>query len=160
MGAIGGFQTIGGDDGMRCVTSFGEEGYDEYGKRFLETYLLYVGKPIDVYVETDDFSKYIQHELITYRNLLEVEGCYHYLQMAQFPAARGQLWGEGYNYNFATFKFARKSFAQIDSASRNPDKLYWLDSDIEFNAQFELPEIEGFMCYLGRPEWHSCASGS
>ena len=143
---------------MRCVTSFSEEGYKEYGQRFLETYLEYVGKPLDVYVETDDYSGYIQHELITYRNLFEVEGCKEYLTMASFPAAQGQIWGQSYNYNFATFKFARKSFAQIDSASRNPDKLYWLDSDIEFSAPFELPEFDVFMCYLGRPEWHSCAS--
>ena len=141
---------------MRCVTSFSKEGYEQYGKRFLETYLEFVGKPLEVYTE-GGFTPDIGHELITYRALEEAPGFPEYLQMASFPAAQGQIWGEGYNYNFDTFKFCRKSFAQIDSAARDGGLLYWLDADIEFSADFELPEFDGFMCYLGRPEWHSCA---
>jgi len=142
---------------MRCVTSFSEEGYEQYGKRFLTTYLEHVGLPIDVYTE-GGFVPDITDKLIHYRPLEEVPGCADYLQMADFPMAQGQMPDGKYNYNFNTFKFARKSFAQIDAASRDPDRLYWLDADIEFNAPFTMPDFDGFMCYLGRPEWHSCAS--
>jgi hypothetical protein len=140
---------------MRCVTSFSADGYKQYGKRFLETYVEHVGLPIDVYYEErPDF----EHELVTYWDLFHVEGCTQFLQMASFPAARGKIWGEGYNYNFDAFKFCRKAFAQIDAASRQPDKLFWLDSDIEFTESFVPPDDFEFMEYLGRPEWHSCTS--
>jgi len=140
---------------MRCVTSFGPEGYERYGRTFLETYIEHIGLPIDVYYEEQpDF----EHELITYHDLFKTEGCVQFLQMASFPAARGQIWGEGYNYNFDTYKFSRKAFAQIDAASNGPDLLFWLDSDIEFKAPLVFPQDFEFMAYLGRPEWHSCTS--
>jgi len=143
---------------MRCVTSFSEEGYEQYGKRFLTTYLEHVGVPIDVYTE-GGFVPDITHKLITYRPLEEAVGCVEFMALADFPAARGDIWGEGKrNYRFDCFKFSRKCFAQIDAASREPGRLYWLDADIEFSAKFTLPEFDGFMCYLGRSEWHSCAS--
>lgn len=142
---------------MRCVTSFGPDGYGLYGKRFLETYVEYVGVPIEVYYEGErpDFS----HPLVTFRDLFKVEGCLEFLAMADFPAARGDLWAEGKrNYRFDTFKFCRKSFAQIDAASHKQDFLFWIDADVEFTGPFDLPTILDFMVYLGRPGWHSCAS--
>ena len=36
--------------------------------------------------------------------------------------------------------------------------MYWIDADIEFRDTFTLPQRDVFMIYLGRPEWHSCAS--
>lgn len=142
---------------MRCVTSFGREGYDLYGKKFLDTYSEYVNVPIDVYTE-DDYS-YQEYDCVTYKSLLNVEGCKEYLTLCQFPAAQGHLWGEEKrNYRFDTFRFSRKSFAQIDAASYKPETLFWIDADIEFKKPFKFPEFDGFMCYLGRPEWHSCAS--
>ena len=142
---------------MRCVTSFGEEGYKQYGEKFLSSYVESVGLPIDVYVESPIT---FEHELVTVRDLWKVEGIKEFLQMASFPAAQGNLWGEGKrNYRFDTFKFCRKSFAQIDAASRAPDILIWLDADIEFGGKFVPPAFEDeFMHYMGRPEWHSCAS--
>lgn len=142
---------------MRFVTSFGQSGYKLYGKRFLETYVEHVGKPIDVYIEGEapDFK----HNLVTFRDLLKVEGLIDFLKLASFPAAQGHLWGDdAYNYRFDCFKFSRKCFAQIDAASRNPGLLYWIDADVEFTDKFIPPSGFEFMVYLGRPEWHSCAS--
>lgn len=143
---------------MRCVTSFGEEGYKLYGKRFLETYVEHVGVPIDVYIEGQEPK--FQHELVTYKNLLKVPGCADFLTIAgSLPAFRGHAWGEAKrNYRFDVFRFCRKSFAQIDAASRQGDWLYWIDADVEFKGDFKLPKRDAFMLYLGRPSWHSCAS--
>lgn len=143
---------------MRCVTSFGREGYDLYGKRFIETYVEHVNIPIDIYVE-DDYE-YEKHDCITYRPLLKIQGIEEYLALCyHMPAAQGHLWGEDKrNYRFDTFRFCRKSFAQIDAASRDPTTMYWIDADVEFKEDFGFPAFSSFMCYLGRPEWHSCAS--
>jgi hypothetical protein len=141
---------------MRFVTSFGPEGWRVYGRRFLESYVEHVDKPIDVYVEEQPDFK---HDLVTFRDLFKTEGCRDFLKIANFPAAHGFPWGEEkYNYRYATFKFARKTFAQVDAASRNPGLLFWIDSDVEFFGKFDPPTDFEFMAYLGRPEWHSCAS--
>ena len=143
---------------MRCVTSFGPEGFDLYGKRFLETYVEHVGLPLDVYIETDEEPPF-QHPLIKYFPLFKVEGCIDFLKLAQFPAAMGHPWGEKkYNYRYDAFRFCRKMFAIIDAASRKPEHLYWIDSDVEFHERFVFQKDFGFMAYLGRPEWHSCTS--
>ena len=89
----------------------------------------------------------------------DIPGCQEFVKLADFPAARGQLMGSGYNYNFNAHKFCRKVFAQIDAAAEEGvEKLIWLDADIEFRDRFEIPEWDGFLAYLGRPEWHTCAS--
>lgn len=144
---------------MRCVTSFGPTGYEQYGRKFLETYVKHVGLPIDVYIEEDppDFT----HRLVNYRPLVKVEGLVEFLTLSNFPAAQGHIWGEQKrNYRYDCHKFSRKCFAQIDAASRRPEPLYWIDADIEWKADFKPPKIpdDVFMLYLGRPDWHSCAS--
>ena len=78
---------------MRCVTSFGEDGYKRYGRKFLKSYVEHHDVPIWVYYEGDkpDF----EHELITYKDLFKCEGIKEYLAMVQLiPAARGHIWGE------------------------------------------------------------------
>lgn len=143
---------------MRSVTSFGPDGFRLYGQTFLESYVEHVDVPIDVYYENDkpDFD----HPLVKFHDLFKVNGCLEFLEQCSFPAMRGELWADGKrNYRYDIFKFSRKSFAQIDAASRSPQKLYWIDADIEFKAPFQFPDMgDAFMVYLGRPEWHSCAS--
>ncbi len=144
---------------MRCVTSFVKEGYRLYGPRFLETYIEHVGVPLEIYIEEED--DYPQHELFTYKQLFKVPGCLKYLEtVGSMPACRGHAWGDDkYNYRFDTFRFCRKSFAQVAAASHSPDGwMYWLDADIEFTGRFVFPRRNAFMLYLGRPDWHSCAS--
>lgn len=142
----------------RCVTSFGPEQYEQYGKRFLETYVKWVGKPIDVYHEAAEPD--FKHDLVSYYDLTKTEGCADFcLRTMDFPVMHGHAWGEEQrNYRFDVNKFCRKSFAQIDAASRKPGWLYWIDADVEFSGKFHLPKRDAFMLYLDRPEWHSCAS--
>ncbi len=145
---------------MRTLTSFGPDGYRLYGERFLETYTAHWDVPIDVYYETEKPPPF-RHKLVRYKSLFKTEGCSEFLRGCQFPAMRGDLWGEGKrNYRYDIFKFCRKSFAQVDAASHQGDWLFWLDADVEWTSAIDLEECthDGFMSYLGRPEWHSCAS--
>ena len=143
---------------MKVVTSFSDDGYEQYGRRFLETYVEHHDVPIVVYYE--GLLPEFQHELVTYKDLFKTNGCTEFLKQCDFPAMRGDLWAEGKrNYRFDIFKFCRKSFAQIDAASSNDDWLYWIDADVEFSGPIEFPKVDDvFMLYLGRPTWHSCAS--
>ena len=147
-----------------CVTSFGPSGYKLYGKKFLSTFVQHVDSEIVVYVEglqnTPDFS----HDKVTYRNLADVRGLTETLNMTNFPAAKGMLWGgDQRSYEYDVNRFCRKSFAQIDAAikfaNEGGSSLYWLDADIEFFNSFDLPSLETTcMAFLGRGEVHSCAS--
>lgn len=142
----------------RALTSFSPEGWDLYGRRMIETFCEHHPDiPIDVYIEgRGDFTGQDQ---VTCRDLFKVEGCKEFLANTNFPSMSGHIWGEAKrNYRFDVNKFCRKSFAQIDAASRHGDWLYWIDADIEFSGPIDFPTGDAFMYYLGRPEWHSCAS--
>lgn len=148
---------------MRCVTSFSADGYSLYGKTMLETYCEHNDIPISVYIETPEEPDFT-HELVTYKDLFKCEGIKDFLGNCKFPMMHGRLDGK-YNYRYDIFKFCRKSFAQINEASINGDWLFWIDSDVEFTGPMEWPRASSgwemssnFMYYLGRPEWHSCAS--
>lgn len=140
---------------MKYVTSFSKDGYDLYGKKFLETFIEHHKDPIVVYVESDIDLK---HPQITKKDLFKVPGCAEFLSQCNFPAFQGRLWGEKRNYRYDVFRFCRKSFAQIDAAATNGDWLVWVDADVELNGPLPAPRGDSFMHYLGRPEWHSCAS--
>ena len=139
---------------MQCVTSFSAEGYEKYGKRFLETYCEHHDIPIDVYIEEEcDFS----HPLVTFKQLYLVPGCVDFLRKCQFPIMHGvQLDGTRlYQYNAG--RFCRKVYAQI-GASEGSGWLYWLDADIEFDQSITFPEKDTFLLYLGREQPHTCTS--
>ena len=146
------------------VTSFHPDHYDVYGRTFLETYTAHMTYPLVVYVERQGEFPDFEHELVTFRDLKEVNGMMQTLNLTNFPAARGKLWGgEELDYRFNVNGFCRKSFAQIDAAfthqSEGGSTLYWFDADIEFSAHVEVPSVQDtFMVYLGRKEIHSCAS--
>ena len=147
-----------------CVTSFGPSGYDLYGRTFLETFVKHVDCDLVVYIEGQENRPLFSHPRVTFRDLTAAKGLQQTLAITSFPAARGMLWGnEQRNYRFDVHKFCRKSFAQIDAAVRwfneGGEALYWIDADVEFFSGFPLPNVaHTFMLYLGRPEWHSCAS--
>ena len=146
------------------VTSFHPDHYKIYGQTFLETYTAHMTLPLVVYVERQDEFPDFQHELVTFRDLKKVNGMMQTLGMTNFPAARGKLWGgDELDYRFNVNGFCRKSFAQIDAAfahqAEGGSALYWLDADIEFSAQIEMPSVDDtFMLYLGRQGCHSCTS--
>jgi hypothetical protein len=144
---------------MRYVTSFGAQGYKDYGRDFLASYVKYMKDPLYVFVEAPcDF----QHPLVTFKKLEQVEGFKQFLNRASFPAMHGKIWGQQYNYRFAVTKFCRKQFAQLGAAKLegaiNGDWLIWIDADVVLGSALPPPVKGPFMYYLGRPEWHSCAS--
>lgn len=144
---------------MKYVTSFSAKGYEQYGRRFLETYVEHMRHPLVAYVEAPcEFS----HPLVTFKPLLAVPGCQEFLSKMALDVMYGKLWDGKYDYRYAVARFCRKHFALIDAAEietkNGGDWLVWLDADIELGASIADPIDGPFMYYLGRPEWHSCSS--
>lgn len=146
---------------MRVITSMSNEGYKHYGKKCLEGLVEHFPCPITVYYEAEkpDF----EHEKITYKNLFEVTGCREFLGIAgTLPIFSGVINGKR-NYRWDVFKFSRKCFAQLDAASDDEDYLFWVDADTVWTKDISTEVLtdmvdDTFMAYLGRPDWHSCAS--
>jgi hypothetical protein len=146
---------------IEFVSSFSEEGYELYGKRFLESFTKHWDWPLTIYYE--DVQPDFEHDQVTFKNLFEVKGCKQYLAATStFPIFKGLI-DVKRDYRFDTYRFARKMFAQADAADGKDGQLWWIDADTEILSP--LPEslledaLEGvLMAFMGRPGWHSCAS--
>ena len=141
------------------VTSFSPDGFELYGKKFLDTYLCYTEHPLFCYVESP--CAY-ESEQIFFYNLNEIKEFKDFLEKATFPAMNGYIWENHYDYKFDATRFCRKHFSQISAEKlareQGYDWLIWLDADIEIGKPLPLPSGDNYLHYLGRPEWHSCAS--
>lgn len=144
---------------MRFVTSFGPDGYEVYGKRFLESWVKHGPQDAQLFVYVEGWPAEQGGDRVEYRDLFDIPGIQEFLFCCTLPAMQGRIMGGKRNYRYDVSRFCRKSFAQCDAASDYSGPLYWIDADVELTAPVELPEWgEEFMQYLGRPDWHSCAS--
>ena len=135
---------------MIGVTSFSREGYEQYGKNFLESIDNWPGKII-VYLESPiDF----EHHKLEKRDFFDIPNASRFLtNIEQIPESKGMV-GGGYNYNFDVNKFCRKMFCQFD-AFKEGGKVFWLDADIEFIKEVSEEFLEDLfdgnpLAYLGR----------
>ena len=140
-----------------AVTTFSPSGYEQYGKRFLESYVKFWTVPICVYYEGQrpDFN----HALITWVNLdLDKDRA----------AFMGRHKDNTKDYRFQIVRFAHKIWALTDPkrlAEVDAETIVWLDADIETIS----PVDEGFLSevcpagfcgsYLGRVDWHHSECG-
>lgn len=146
---------------MRVITSMSKEGYEQYGKTCLQGLVKHWPCPITVYYE--DIKPDFKHKKITYKQLFKVEGCAETLGVfATLPIFSGLINGKR-NYRYDIFRFVRKCFAQFDAASDEDEYLFWVDADTVWDKDISKKTLRAmldntFMAYLGRPDWHSCAS--
>jgi len=151
---------------IKFVTSFSEKGFKEYGERMLETFCEHNDFPIVVYYEGKKKPTFKRPQ-IEYRDLFKVPGAAHTMNvLSGFPVFSGlvdAVHTDRRFYQYDAFKFSRKMFAQADAAGAHDGLLFWLDADVICQAPFDPDRLEAmlegtYMCYLGRPSWHSCAS--
>ena len=136
---------------MLVTTSFSPKGYEQYGRKCLESYVKHWPCKILVwYEEKPDF----EHELVEYRNLLELEDLDRFLHRLESVSDSDGFVNGRYNYNFDARKFCRKVFAQ-DASFDLDSEVFWLDADTVTHQY--IPEsflrtlVEGVpFCYLGR----------
>lgn len=155
------------------VTSFSDKGFEQYGRRFIETFEKYWPEGIELII----YHEGIDNELVnrhTNFNLLKELSCWAFLsRYSENPLYSGKevnkpvAWkskciNDGYNYRFDAIKFVKKVFA-IESAAKLVDtgKLFWVDADIvtfgKITKEFldeTLPDHTE-MSFLARPDSYS-----
>jgi len=134
---------------MLAVTTFGPAGYEQYGKRCLETLkTCFPGKIVAFYEQKPDI------EGIDLRDFFAIPGVNEYLErLKRNPGASG-FGPDGYDYRYDANKFCRKVFAQ-EAVFDEDQYVFWIDAD----CVALKPMPEEFMrslvadvpfCYLGR----------
>lgn len=136
---------------MLAITSFSPKGYEQYGRKCLESYVKHWPCKILVwYEEKPDF----EHELVEYRDLNELESLTKFLErLKSIPDSDGIINGR-YNYNFDAQKFCKKVFAQ-EASFDEAEKVFWLDADTISLKGVTREFLEGLLssvpfAFLGR----------
>lgn len=140
------------------VTSFTEEGYERYGKAFIDSFREHWPKDVKlvVYYEGTNLRE-------GWRHIEEVEILSDWMEaIGNFPVMSGKI-GSGYNINLDA-RMARKSFIQAHAIKQFGGKVFWIDADTITHSAVPsgfldsvLPD-DKFSCYLGR-DWMYTESG-
>ncbi len=167
------------------VTTFNAAGYEQYGRKMLETFLRHWPVEVTVYVYAEGFSPDITDQRIIYRDLLadSPELVAFKSRHQNNPAAHGDLlryrwefytkskipwfkirrvgWGMGSNWD--AVRFSHKSFSIFAAAERcTADILFWVDGDSLFFADIPLDFLESLvppgvmLSYLAREDYTEC----
>jgi hypothetical protein len=153
------------------VTSFSPEGYELYGRKFIETFRLYWPHNVNLIcawegpcpdatlngfdlLETEPFKAFLER----HRDNLVVHG------KKDAPPAKWAPKAKRYGYSFRhdAYKFARKVFAVAAAAKYvEGGRLYWIDADVVTHTYtphamlHSLLQETTSLCYLKRREYHS-----
>jgi hypothetical protein len=147
-----------------CVTTMSPEGYEQYGKTMLESYVKYWDVPIWVYYEKahNKLPKHPEHELITWAPLDDDRDRKKFIRK-HTPREKKQT-----DYRYQIVRFSHKIFALTDPkriADVDTENWIWLDADTETFESVDEGFLDG-VCpsgycgsYLGRTDWHHSECG-
>lgn len=157
------------DRGITVVTGFSKDGYEQYGRRFIETFtrhapdnlglVAYVAEPIPIPATLWPRGRYVLHS--------ELDGVQEFVERNKnIPAHCGREpvrgWRHkdervGYSYRFDAVRFCWQLFYPEHAAHSLPDGhvLVWFDGDVVFhdaiNTNFILHSLAKHdLAYLGR----------
>jgi hypothetical protein len=127
------------------VTTWSPQGYEQYGRRFIETYDS--PYPLVVYVEDDK-----DIEGVETRSLYDIPGCTEFLKAVEHYKPN--------HYRRDVNKFSRKVFAITDAARHFSGKMAFIGGDTVFYKPFEPDFLDNildgyYLAYLGRDGYHS-----
>lgn len=158
------------------VTSCSAKGWEEYGRRFVETYTQFWPADIPLYLVSEDELPQ-QRKPVTLLSLRLSEAATAFMERhRENKRAHGRVHeftdqgrkkpktiAGGYNFRYDAFRFAKKVFA-IDFVARtlcHSGRLIWVDADVVTFAPVEhqllnrvLPSDRALSC-LDRGEYHS-----
>lgn len=148
------------------ITSFNWEGYQKYGKRFVETWLEFWPKSIrlTVFYEGEQFEDFDFPSGISWHPIETVEFLPDFLDgCRRFPIFNGIV-GDHYDINFDA-RMGRKTFMQVHAGRKYGGKVFWIDADTVTTKH--VPEVfldqclpdDKFCCFLGREGWYFTESG-
>jgi hypothetical protein len=152
------------------VTSFSPQGYELYGKRFIDTFFEYWpwAAQLVCYTEGQEL------ENVPCVDLLSLGACSSFLDRHRAnPVVQGKResksypWapkdrGKGYSFRHDPYKFARKVFAVADAArDLGSGRLVWIDADTYTKNSVPDTLVEDLLpdgvslAYLARPGYHT-----
>lgn len=134
---------------MRFMTSFGPEGYKQYGEKFLKSWLSHSDLELVVYVE--EKGKYPKGP--EYRNLWDIPYVKEWVENTD-PVN---------DFRWNIHRFVRKAFVQIQELKEANGLLCWIDSDIVIREpitakSFKCRLGDAYLHYMGRENYHPCTS--
>lgn len=156
------------------VTSCSAQGWEQYGRRFVETFARHWPKGVPLYVVSEDALPHA-HGVTMMLDLLRHEPAAEFIERHGKSARAGGRerkpgdlkWKDdspGYNFRYDAFRFSKKVFAIEMVAARLVDHglLFWVDADVLTFAdvprgflEFLLP-VDKALCCLDRGEsYHS-----
>lgn len=141
---------------LTVVTSFGPEGYELYGKKFIETFCQFWPKEVKLICAWEGAAP---DSRLDGFDLLETEPARSFLERHKDnPVIHGAkeappaIWGKkgrrlGYSFRHDAYKFARKVFA-VAAAAKYADggRLFWIDADV-----VTLKSVPVYMLYAALP---------
>jgi hypothetical protein len=167
------------------VTTCNAAGYDDYGRRMVETFDLQWPEEVPLLLYRENFEPEVPSDRIIVRDL--VSSCPDLMAFkrrhADNPLAHGQTeryrfrlsrnpyknriklgdrhWGSGFRWD--AVRFAHKAFAIFHAAANtDADVLIWVDADSLFFSDPSVDELESmiprdcFVGYLDRPTYSEC----
>lgn len=145
-----------------ALTTFSPEGYEVYGRRFIDSFVQYWNIPLWVFYQG---KKPPEKDGVTYVNLQEDDEYMEFLdQHKDNPFANGFRDGK-IDYRYQAVKFCHKVFAETSPYRPDCDQWIWIDADVEtfrpVDANFfDLGCPRDYIAsYLGRRDWHHSECG-
>lgn len=150
-------------DRVTVFTTVHAQGFAQYGRQFMDSFLRYWPKSYDLVIYAEGFDIPSPSSRVRIVDNASVQGLADFkLRHAQTPMAHGRNKNQDYSYRFDAVRFANKVFAMCDIARLHPSRyVLWLDCD---TATFQgvpadfVSRLLGsgeFMAYLGRTGMHS-----
>ncbi|MEQ8664784.1 MAG: hypothetical protein RIC16_03585 [Rhodospirillales bacterium] len=152
------------------ITTLPKSGYDQYGKRMLETFLEHWPDDVDIVIVSEDVIDLPKSNRVKFEDYGQIapEGDHFKRKFGNFSEARGTFYkvtGDGdskavsieYSAMHDAIKWSHKVFA-VNGVSRkyDCDRLIWMDADIVTFRPIDAELLdyvdpgEGHMSYLGR----------
>ena len=133
-----------------AVTTFSKRGYDVYGERFVESFLVHWPIPLVVFHESQECP--VVHERLIWLNLDECPDRAAFIKRNSTP----EKVGDWTNPNMQSIRFCHKVFAITDPRIPDSNWRIWLDADVETVAPVTTQALDA-MCppdkrlsFLGR----------
>lgn len=146
---------------VNVVTSCSRKGWEEYGCRFVDTFLEYWPQSTTLhFVSEDVVLPHIDYRMLIY-SLFSSKGANDFMtRHVNNVRVKG---GDPYDYQFDAYKFSKKVFAvELIAQTVKRGKLIWVDADCVTHAPIPLDVISNYppkgyaIAYLARPNYTEC----
>lgn len=148
---------------LTFVTSFHQEGYEKYGKRFLDGYAKHFPKACNLYVFTENVTSELpKYDNIHYLDLLGLNDMTDFIDRWKDVDEVNGIIDNHIDYRYQGVRFSKIIFALTSMVDFDTDWLIRIDSDIIVNEKITIEELTAHLdcgkdClahYMGRKDWH------